>query len=421
MAWARSCRYIMRLLFLNRSFWPDLEATGQNLTELCEELCAEHEITFISGPSYHVAAPSRGLWKRDQFGKITIIRTWGTRFPKRRLGLRVINLGTYFALAAVAALFAPKFDVIIAATDPPLLGILGAALKRCRRCSFVYNVRDLYPDVAEANGGIKSRFLLGLLRWANDVAYASADQVIVLGEDMRRRVLSKGVPAAKVVVVANSVDCQKMRPVEPNPFREQWGDRFIVMYSGNLGLSQQLETVLEAADRLRQDKRILFLLVGEGARKNWLKERTHFLGLPNVEFCPYQPKSRLAESLSAADLHLIPLLRGATGAIVPSKVYGILAVGRPYVAIMDDTAEAARLARDHSVGFVVSPGDAEGLTETIKRASLDPDDLRLKGLRARRLAEEQFERKIIARKYSEVLYVVNGSSSGRLRSEIPRD
>jgi glycosyltransferase involved in cell wall biosynthesis len=323
----------------------------------------------------------------------------------------MINLGSYFILAAVAALFAPKVDVIITATDPPLLGMLGAALKRWRCCSFVYNIRDLYPDVAIANGGIKSRFLLGLLKWANDVAYAAADQVIVLGEDMRRLVLSKDVPPAKVMVVANPVDCEKMRSVEPNPFREQWGDRFIVMYSGNLGLSQQLETVLEAADRLRSDKRILFLLVGEGARKNWLKERADSLGLPNVEFCPYQPKSRLAESLSAADVHLIPLLRAATGAIVPSKLYGILAVGRPYIAMMDDAAEAARLARDYSVGFVVSPEDSEGLTETIKWSSLNPEDLRLMGLRARRLAEDQFERKIIARKYGDVLYGIKGSEA----------
>jgi len=261
----------------------------------------------------------------------------------------------------------------------------------------------LYPDVAQANGGIKSRFLLGLLKWANDFAYAGADSVIVLGEDMRRLVLSKGVAAAKVTVVANNVDCRKMHPIEPNSFRAQWAGKFIVMYSGNLGLSQQLETVLDAAARLRDDKRILFLLVGEGVRKQWLQERAQTLGLRNVEFRPYQPKDRLAESLSAADLHLIPLLRAATGAIVPSKIYGILAVGRPYVAMMDEAAEAARLVQEYSIGFVVPPGDAEALAETVKRAADDPEDLRRKGQRARGLAEEQFDRGIIARKYDEVL------------------
>src|SRR5262249_22949502 len=149
------------------------------------------------------------------------------------------------------------------------------------------------------------------------------------------------------------VDCRKMLPPATNNFRARWEGKFIVMYSGNLGLSQQLETVLEAAHLLRDHGRVLFLLVGEGARKDWLRERARELKLGNVEFQPYQPKDRLPESLSAADLHLIPLLSAATGAIVPSKIYGILAAGRPFVAMMDEWADVARMARDHSIGFVV--------------------------------------------------------------------
>jgi colanic acid biosynthesis glycosyl transferase WcaI len=401
-----SPRLRKRLLFLNRSFWPDLEATGQNLTELCEDLCGDFQITFIAGPSYHVSTSTRGLWSRQRLGDINIVRTWGTRFPKRRLIARMVNLGSYFVLAAVAALRTPRPDIVIAATDPPLLGALGALLSKRWKCSFVYNVRDLYPDVAQANGGVKNRFLLGLLKWANDYAYAGADSVIVLGEDMRRLVLDKGVAPQKVAVVANNVDCRKMRPIEPNSFRAQWPGKFIVMYSGNLGLSQQLEAVIDAAQCLRDDQRILFLLIGEGARKQWLQEKVRISGLRNVEFRPYQPRDRLSESLSAADLHLIPLLGAATGAIVPSKIYGILAVGRPYVAMMDESAEAARLVRDYSVGFVVPPGDAGALAATIKRAADNPQDLRLKGQKARWLAEEQFDRDIIARKYSEVLEAV---------------
>jgi glycosyltransferase involved in cell wall biosynthesis len=399
----------MRLLFLNRSFWPDLEATGQNLTELCEDLTPEHQITFIAGPPYHVATNRRGLWTKDQLGEISIIRTWGTRFSKRRLAPRLLNLGTYFVLAGVAALRSPKPDMIIAATDPPMLGALAAALKSLWRCAFVYNVRDLYPDVAEANGGVTNPLLLRLLKWANDIAYARADLVIVLGEDMRRRVLSKGVPETKVVVVPNKVDCRNIRPVEPNPLRTRWDGKFIVMYSGNLGLSQQLETVLDACERLRDDGRILFLLVGEGASKSWLKERVRLLQLQNIEFLPYQPKERLAESLSAADLHLIPLLSAATGAIVPSKVYGILAAGRPFVAMMDEAADVAQLARDHAVGFVVVPGDGASLAETIRHAVDNPGELHLMRQRARRLAVEQYDRPVIARKYNAMISSVNRS------------
>jgi glycosyltransferase involved in cell wall biosynthesis len=400
----------MHILFLNRSFWPDLEASGQSLTNLCEELAAEHEITVIAGPSYHVATSHRGLWTKDKLGKINILRTWGTRLSKRKLVPRLLNLGSYFLLAIPAALSIQKPDIIIANTDPPLLGIAGALLKRWWGCPFVYNIRDLYPDVAEANGGVKNRFLLGLLRWGTEFACARADLLIVLADDMRRLVLSKGVPAHKIAVVHNSVDCRKIRPVEPNPFREKWADKFIVMYSGNLGLSQQLETVLDAADRLRHDERILFLLIGEGARKRWLQERARALTLPNVEFLPYQPKDRLGESLSGADLHLIPLLSAATGAIVPSKIYGILAAGRPFVAMTDSSAEAARLVQKHAIGFVVSPGDVEQLARVVGAAADRRPELQLMGQRARRLAVEEYDRAIIARKYSAVVTAVNRSS-----------
>jgi colanic acid biosynthesis glycosyl transferase WcaI len=395
----------MRLLLLNRSFWPDQEATGQRLTELCEDLSAEHQITVVAGPSNFGGAARRPfrLWAKEYLKEIRIIRTWGTRFPKRRLPLRLLNLGSYFSFAALASLTTSKPDVIIAATDPPLLGALGAALKRWWGCTFVYNVRDLYPDIAIANGGVKSHVLLKLLEWANNFAYTHADLLIVLGEDMRRRVLGKGVSPDKVVVVSDNIDCEQLRTPESNPLRAEYGDRFVVIYSGNLGLSQQLETVVEAAAYLRDDRRILFLLVGHGAREPWLRERVRCLELQNVQFRPYLPKERLAESLSAADLHLVTLLGAATGASVPSKVYGILAAGRPYIAMMGKDADAAVLAQTHQVGFTVSPGNAEELALTIRRAASIPGELNAMGIRARRLAEQCFDRKVVARKFIDAL------------------
>jgi colanic acid biosynthesis glycosyl transferase WcaI len=391
------------LLFLNRSFWPDLEATGQFLTELCEDLSSEHEITFIAGPSYHVRTRGYGIIRHETHGEISIIRTWGTRLPKRRLPLRFLNLGTYYMLAGLAALRVKRPDIIIAETDPPLLGALGAMLKRRWDCRLVYNVRDLYPDIAIANGALKSRILLGLLERANRISYRDADCVIVLGEDMRQRLLAKGVPPEKIALVPDWVDCRKIRPIQSSRFRSQLGESFVVMYSGNLGLSQQLETVLDAAARLRDDSQIKFVLVGDGARKSWLVERARKLGLTNIEFLPYRPKEELAESLSAADLHLVPLFPGAAGCIVPSKIYGVLAAGRPFVAIMEGSAEIARLARENSIGFVVNPGDAEGLSRVIQESADKRAELLAMGARARRLAEECFDRRIATRRFADVL------------------
>jgi colanic acid biosynthesis glycosyl transferase WcaI len=392
----------MRLLFLNRSFWPDLEATGQFLTELCEDLSVEHEVTFISGPSYHVAT-ARGLWTRQKFGRVSIIRTWGTRLPKARLPLRMTNLGSYFALAALAALRLAAPDILIAETDPPLLGALGAMLKRHWGCRLVYNVRDLYPDIAIATGGVRNRFLLGLLGYANGLAYEAADKVAVLGEDMRQRIAAKGVSPERISVTPDWVDCDQIRPLASNPFRAEFGDKFVVMYSGNLGLSQQLDTVLSAAERLRDDPRIVFVLIGEGARKKWLMDEAARLKLPNAMFMSYRPKEQLAESLSAADLHLIPLAPGTGGCLVPSKIYGILAAGRPFVAIMEDSAEIARLAREHKVGFVSPPGDGASLADRVLDATGVPAELKRMGQRARMLAVERFDRKVATRRFAHML------------------
>lgn len=354
-----------------------------------------------------MAGAGKGLIRYETYGRVSIVRTWGTRLPKQRLPMRMLNLATYYFLAALAARRVKRPDVIIAETDPPLLGLLGALLKRRFKCRLVYNVRDLYPDIAYANGGVRNRFLLWLLEYGNQRAYDASDRIIVLGEDMRQRVLKKGVPENKLTIVTDWVDCAQIRPVEDSPFRRELGESFVVMYSGNLGLSQQLETVIAAASRLRDDSRIVFLLIGEGARKRWLMDQVAALELPNVRFLPYRPKDRLAESLSAADLHLVPLFPGAAGCIVPSKIYGILAAGRPFVAIMEDDAAIARLARENSIGFVTAPGDGDELARTISEAADHRERLHLMGKRARQMAESCFDRHITTRRFGDVLAEVN--------------
>ncbi len=346
-------------------------------------------------------------WERR--GEIKIVRTWGTRFSKTRLAGRLTNLATYYMLAALAAQRIERPDIIIAETDPPLLGALGAALKQRFGCRLVYNVRDLYPDIAYANRALKNSALLTLLTRANSFAYRHADEVVTLGHDMAERIIAKGVRASKVSVIPDWVDTNLIQPVSRNPFRTQFGERFVVMYSGNIGLSQHLEAVLEAAARVASQPAIIFALIGEGARKPALMKHARERGLTNVVFLPYRPKEELAESLGAADLHLIPLMRGAAGCLVPSKIYGILAAGRPFVAMMEADAEVARIACEDRIGFVVEPGDSVALADTILSANRNRNELRAMGERGREVALRRFDRTVATGAFAAMLERVGRS------------
>ncbi len=395
-----------KVLFLNRSYWPDVEATGQLLTELCSDLAAAYDVTVIAGRPNHAAAKlGRGGFHHEDHQGVHIVRVGSRTFDKRSLLSRAVGLLSYLALASWAAFRQPRPDVIVVETDPPLLGALGALLKLWHRSRLVFYLQDLYPEVGLALGKLRPGLLTWLLRQATQVGLARADRIVVLGEDMKKRVLARGIPADKIDLVPNWTDTAAVRPVEArDTLRGEWGlnGQFVAMYSGNLGLSQGLDAVLEAARRLRTDP-ILFLFVGEGAAKAGLVERAREWGLDNVRFLTYQPKDRLGASLGTADVHLIGLQRGLAGCIVPSKLYGILAAGKPYVAAVDDDSEVAHVTRAHDTGFLVPPDDPQALVEALRRCLRDRDGLPAMGRRGRQLAEEEYDRARSVARFARVL------------------
>jgi colanic acid biosynthesis glycosyl transferase WcaI len=401
----------MRILFVNRSFWPDTDATGVLLNELTEDLALKHQITVICGPA-NTPTSRRSLlpFTHENHGSVRIVRTFGARLSKRNLPVRFMNLALYYALAAIAA-FRERADVIIAETDPPLLGVLGAMVKRMKNCRFVYYCQDLFPDIATANGGLKSRPLLALLRWCNDVAYHHADAIVVLGSDMLARLRSRGVSGDRTTIIPNWIDCQKVQPLPALGRLRRNRDDFVVMYAGNMGWSQNLETVLQTARLMQADRRVKFVLVGDGAKKTALEREATAKCLDNVEFIDRQPPGDMNGILATGDLHLIPLVAGSAGCLVPSKVYGILAAGRPYVAMMEADGEVARLASEFEVGFVTPPENAGALAETIAGAMKDPERLRQMGRRARALAEEAYDRRLVTRRFADFLETIGPNPS----------
>lgn len=394
----------LRVLVLNRSYWPDVEATGQLLTELCEELARDCEVTVIAGQPNH-SFEVGPLPARETRNGVRIVRVRNRRYSKSSLWSRGAGLASYLVLSAWAALRQPRPDVVVAESDPPVLGLLGALLRRWHRCKFVNYLQDLHPEVGLALGKLRPGPLAALLRATTGVGLRSADRVVVLGRDMRRRVAARGVADERIAVVPNWSDTAAIRPGPPSrALRTAWGvgDSFVVMYSGNLGLSQNLDQVLDAAELLAAEP-VSFVLAGEGASKERLQKRAADRGLANVTFLPYAPKERLGEALGAADLHLVTLQAGLAGYIVPSKLYGILAAGRPYVAAVDADSEVAALTDAHGCGVRVPPDAPAELAAAIRRCAAAPAELALMGRRGRALAEEQFDRRRAADRFRETL------------------
>ncbi len=392
-----------RILFLNRLFGPDTEATGTLLTELATDLAARHEITVICGPAENSRSGVWPLIHRENHGAVKLVRTFGLRTSGHRRGLRHLNRPIYFVLAWIAA-FRERADLVVAETDPPVLGTLGAALKFFRKCFFVYYCQDIYPDVAKVTGALKNRALLAMLRFANQLAFRRADAMVALSEDMAGLLRSKAIPARKIRIISNWIDCETVKPQVPGTaWREKYSSNFVVMYAGNLGWTQNLESVLQSARFLRGYPRVKFVFVGDGARKKHVENQAELYGLQNIDFFDRVKPTEMSEVLAAADLHLVPLGAGVAGCMVPSKVYGILAAGKPFVAMMEREAEVARIARDFQVGFVVPPGDGAALANTISQCMNAPKLLEEMGQRARALAVQKYDRRLITSSFARFL------------------
>ena len=387
----------LHVAFFNRSYHPDTSATGQLLTELCESLVSEHgyRVSVVAGVPPIPAAddgvrPTRGIVSRTVQGGVDVFRARGTRFSKRRFIGRASNYVTYFMSACYAGLRLDRPDVVVALTDPPIIGL--AALVAARRfgAPFVMSYRDIFPEVARLLEDFQSDAVERMLQAVNGFLVRHADRNVALGETMRRRLIDgKGAPADRTLVIPDWADCEAIVPgPKRNPFAERHGlaDKFVVMHSGNIGLSQALDTLVDAADALRDVADLEVVFVGDGVKKPALQEQARRLGLTNVRFLPYQPQAALTESFATADVFVVSLKAGLSGYIVPSKLYGILAAGRPYVSAVEEDSEVVHIARAYDCGLVAEPGKPRSLAEQILTLYHDRARTRRMGDNGRRAA-----------------------------------
>lgn len=393
----------VKIVFLNRSFYPEISATSQLLTELCEDLIKDYgcQVTVICGnplinnDSGGIKKNSMNLIKKGSFRKINILRTNSTNFFPKSFLKRISNYLTYFFLSFIASFKLEKPDLVVALTDPPIIGLLGLWVSFRFNIPLVISVRDIFPEAARGFDGSKSKVINLFLDRINRFCLNKADRVVSLGKSMQARLIKeKGVKEGKVSIITDWADARNIFPVSgQNPFstENRLADYFIVMYSGNMGASSGLETLIESAYLLKDYRDILFVFVGEGIIKDELIERAKKHKLENTRFFTYQPLDSLAYSFSSADIFIIPLKKGLAGYSIPSKVYPILASARPYIACVEDESEIAEITREFDCGLIARPQDPVDLTEKIISFYKDKE-LRLRLGENAKIASEGFGR-----------------------------
>jgi colanic acid biosynthesis glycosyl transferase WcaI len=379
----------MKVLLLNLYYPPDTSATAKMAAAFIEPLAPKHEVTVVCGrPSYDpTERRSWRLWQTEQSNGIRVIRVGSTDYPRTQMARRVFNYLTYVALSIPKAIFIPC-DVVLAMTDPPFEGIVGAFVAMLKRKPFVYNIRDMYPDMAVGgsivNPGLMARVWEKLHRWA----LRRAARVIVLGEDMKARIAAKGVAPDRIDIVRDGVDATNFPATasdfDPEVIRAIRGDfRFVLVHAGNLGFYGAWETLLTAARELQNDG-VGLIFVGDGAQRSRLQELA--ADAPNVRFLPFFPANKISSVLAAADAHVITIKRGLEGVVVPSKMYGILAAGRPIIAVAPNETDAATLGAREYFGCSADPDKPEAVVAAVRALLADPSRLAAMGAAARSAA-----------------------------------
>ena len=418
----------MKIIFINRFFFPDHSATSQMLSGIAFALARERDVSVITS-RLRYDNPDALLPRRETIDGVDVVRVATSGFGRAWLLGRAFDYLTFYVSAAWSLMrYARRGDVVIVKTDPPMLSVVlwpVAALKGARLVNWL---QDVFPEVATAlgvgRGGVAGMSFAMLARLRN-MSLRHAAVNVVLGDRMAELVAQLGVDATRIRIVTNWADGRLIKPVdrESNALRKAWGleDDFVVGYSGNLGRAHDYETVLAAMLHIERlpagqpvaglieaagdtdvvdaplqrisagPRPIRWLFVGGGAQVEKLKQEALRRGLTSVMFKPYQPSEKLAESLSVPDVHLITLKPELEGLIVPSKLYGIAAAGRASIFIGDAEGEVAQVLRRSQSGSVVAEGDGEALAAKILDLAHNPERAAEQGARARALFDAEFD------------------------------
>jgi colanic acid biosynthesis glycosyl transferase WcaI len=401
-----------KITFVINFFHPDYASTGQLMTELCRELQDDFAITVIA------AQPDPQVIERfalDDMENIRVVRIRLPKVDKTSKRSRAIYMVSYFIWATIALLRERGTDIIYTISSPPILGgLIGTIGKLLKRSKHVYNIQDFNPEQAQAVSYANNQAVYKVARAVDNLSCRLADEIVLVGQDMadtlRQRFDGRQTPTHRVI--NNWTNEQEIVPLDNDDehvqqFMQRYGiaDKFIVMYSGNLGLYYDLEQLVKLAGRFTDIEDLLFVFIGDGAVKPTMERYVRDAGLANVRFIPFQLKEEIRISLNAGDVHLVVNQKGIKGVSVPSKIYGVMAAGKPIIGVLEEGSEAQMLIAKSQSGIVVEPQQYDEIEEAIREIYKMNKEERIRlGQNGRRYLEEHLTRARSIAKYRTMLH-----------------
>jgi glycosyltransferase involved in cell wall biosynthesis len=418
----------MRVLLLSIYYPPEIGANSRIVEGLARELAAHGDrVTVLTDLPHYPEGVVRDGYRgkvcmREQQGGATVIRNWLVVAPRESNRLRILNNVSFALSSLIGGLWSGGQDVLYVYSPPLLLGLTAYVLSRLKGIPFVFNVQDIYPEIAVEHGVLRNQRLIRLLERFEVFVYGKAAHVTVISEGFKRNLVGKGVAAERISVIPNWVEgdlfggqSRGNSLLREGAFLAEYGlvgDRFVVMYAGNIGYSQGLETVIEAARLLADRPELVFVIVGDGVKKGEIVALAEGYGLENVVFMPYQPRERMPEVLASADACLVILAPEKSKTTIQSKTYEIMAMARPVIGSVDGDGDNWKLIEEAGAGVWAAPGDAAALVAGVRRLAGDRELGERLGQNGRAYIEARNTALIVGRQYRALLERVARTGSG---------
>jgi len=371
----------MRILIINQFFWPDTAATSQFLTDLTCHLGREHDVTVICSAGTYARSECEGTAPPAK-----VIHVPGLKYGRDKVA-RMISYSTFLLGALWHEFRMPRQDVVVTMTTPPMLSVCGTILKVTRGTHHFIWEMDVFPDVLVSLGVLSPNgFITRMLTWLENACHLRSDGIIALGSCMRERLVARGIPRDLVHVVNNWADSGAILPTAVNHLGP-----LNILYSGNLGLSHEIDAIAGAIRRFKNDPRFRFTFAGGGSGRAALDRLCHLEGTENVHFAPYASRDRLSQHLGHASIGLVTQKTASIGTVVPSKIYGLMAAARPILFVGPRQSTPDLMIRRFECGWQIDPGDTESLVTLLERLYANREEIDLAGRRARLALELHYD------------------------------